>query len=128
MASSREVKRLEAVTRSPVYAMFSASIKGLPTIRAFGATKRFRKMFLDALDINGSWWIAYINCARCGLLTALVPGTRSAGLLPSTLVPLPTDWHLTALLSRSCISCFILAEVFHSGPGSYVLSNVGNMG
>ena len=99
MASSREVKRLEAVTRSPVYAMFSASIKGLPTIRAFGATERFRKMFLDALDINGSWWIAYINCARCGLLFALLPGTR-AGLLPSTRGPLPTDWRLAALLQK----------------------------
>ena len=36
---SREVKRWEAVSRSPVYAFFAQSIKGLPTIRSFGATE-----------------------------------------------------------------------------------------
>ena len=93
MASSREVKRLEAVTRSPVYAMFSASIKGLPTIRAFGATKRFRQTFLDALDLNGSWWIAYINCARCSILITtccrVLPG--SPGRVMCLLLPLPDE-------------------------------------
>ena len=34
---SRECKRWEAVTRSPVYAFFAQSIKGLPTIRSYGA-------------------------------------------------------------------------------------------
>ena len=65
LASSREVKRWEAVSRSPVYAAFSATIKGLPTIRAFRATPRFRATFLAALNVNGSWWMAYLAGARC---------------------------------------------------------------
>lgn len=65
LVTSREVKRFEAVTRSPVYAMFSTTLKGLPTIRAFGVEARFRRRFLDLLDLNGAWWMAYIATARC---------------------------------------------------------------
>jgi ABC-type multidrug transport system fused ATPase/permease subunit len=67
--TSREVKRFEAVTRSPVYALFSSTMKGLPTIRAFKAAPRFRDTFLRALNVNGSWWLAYIGTARCVLDT-----------------------------------------------------------
>ena len=35
VVTSREVKRFDGVTRSPVYAMFSENIKGLSTIRAY---------------------------------------------------------------------------------------------
>jgi ABC-type multidrug transport system fused ATPase/permease subunit len=65
LSSSRETKRLEAVTRSPVYASFSATIKGMPTIRAYGIAPRFRRDFLAMLNLNGSWWMAYLACARC---------------------------------------------------------------
>eukprot|EP00892_Ulva_mutabilis_P006809 jgi/Ulvmu1/44/UM001_0047.1 len=64
VVTSREVKRIEAVTRSPVYAMFSTTLKGLPTIRAFGAQARFRHRFLSCLDLNSAWWMAYIATAR----------------------------------------------------------------
>jgi ABC-type multidrug transport system fused ATPase/permease subunit len=64
-ASSRAVKRWEAVSRSPVFALFAATIKGLPTIRAFRAAPRVRGRFLAALEVNGSWWMAYLSCARC---------------------------------------------------------------
>lgn len=37
VVTSREVKRFEAVTRSPVYADFSSTLIGLPTIRAYRA-------------------------------------------------------------------------------------------
>jgi ABC-type multidrug transport system fused ATPase/permease subunit len=35
LASSREIKRLEAVSRSPVYAEFGATLNGLTTLRYF---------------------------------------------------------------------------------------------
>ena len=39
IVASRECKRWEAVSRSPIYAFFSQSMKGLATIRAFSANE-----------------------------------------------------------------------------------------
>ena len=39
-------------------------MQGLPTIRAYGAQQRFRDEFLMQMDINGSWWYAFMGTAR----------------------------------------------------------------
>ena len=64
LKTSRELKRFEAITRSPLYAAFSATLKGLPTIRAYRAAARFRADFLDLLTANVSWWHAWLTTAR----------------------------------------------------------------
>jgi len=64
LSTSRELKRFEAVTRSPVYAAFSAALKGLPTIAAFEAMPRFRSDFLCLLSRNGGWWFSWLTSAR----------------------------------------------------------------
>lgn len=64
VTTSREVKRYEAVTRSPIFASFSALIKGLPSIRAYGAFDRFRDEFLRDLTVNGAWYFVFVTCAR----------------------------------------------------------------
>jgi ABC-type multidrug transport system fused ATPase/permease subunit len=64
LKTSRELKRFEAITRSPLYAAFSATLKGLPTIRAYRAAARFRADFLDLLTANVAWWHAWLTAAR----------------------------------------------------------------
>jgi ABC-type multidrug transport system fused ATPase/permease subunit len=39
--ASRELKRLDSVSKSPIYSHFTESVNGVSTIRAFGAQKRF---------------------------------------------------------------------------------------
>ena len=38
-----EVKRIEAVNRSPIYSHISASLYGLPTIRSIGVESLFKR-------------------------------------------------------------------------------------
>jgi ATP-binding cassette subfamily C (CFTR/MRP) protein 4 len=43
--SSRDLKREEGISRSPVYAFINASLQGLTTIRAYNASKTFENRF-----------------------------------------------------------------------------------
>ncbi|XP_022081531.1 multidrug resistance-associated protein 7-like [Acanthaster planci] len=50
--TSRELRRIESVTMSPIYAHFSETLAGLPTIRALRATERFRLENATKLETN----------------------------------------------------------------------------
>ncbi len=47
---SREIKRLESVSKSPVFNLFSETLNGLPVIRAFQQEKRFSDLCCDRVD------------------------------------------------------------------------------
>lgn len=49
---SRDLKRLEAISRTPIYSSFSETLSGLETIRAFGATDRFVLDHCDKMNRN----------------------------------------------------------------------------
>ncbi|KAL0573575.1 hypothetical protein V5O48_008389 [Marasmius crinis-equi] len=51
-ASSREVKRLDAVLRSLLYAHFSESLNGLPTIRSYREVPRFVRDNMKYIDLQ----------------------------------------------------------------------------
>ena len=58
---ARSVKRLESVSKSPIFASFSETLNGLPTIRAFNYNDRFIKYNSDLVDRNNSG--AYLKVA-----------------------------------------------------------------
>ena len=64
LRTSRELKRFEAVTRSPVYQNFSNILKGLTVIRVFETQAVFRRTFLELLTVNLSWWYNWVCSAR----------------------------------------------------------------
>ncbi|RLV94170.1 ATP-dependent bile acid permease [Spathaspora sp. JA1] len=49
---SRELKRYESITKSPIHQHFSESLNGVATIRAYGIESRFMKQNLKAIDAN----------------------------------------------------------------------------
>ncbi|XP_069376946.1 ATP-binding cassette sub-family C member 4-like isoform X2 [Paralichthys olivaceus] len=52
LSTSRDVKRLESTTRSPVLSHLSTSLQGLWTIRAFRAEERLKKAFDAHQDLH----------------------------------------------------------------------------
>ncbi|CDH48321.1 atp-dependent bile acid permease [Lichtheimia corymbifera JMRC:FSU:9682] len=52
LATSRDMKRLNSVSRSPIYVQFSETLNGVSTIRAFGAQPRFVMENYDLVDNN----------------------------------------------------------------------------
>ncbi len=64
LRSSREVKRLEATTRSPVYADFSSTLEGLTTVRAYKIEARVTSIFREQVDCNARAWWSFCLLAR----------------------------------------------------------------
>ncbi|CAM9817056.1 unnamed protein product, partial [Phaeothamnion confervicola] len=85
LQTSRQLKRLEAVNRSPLFAHFSESVGGVSTIRAFEAEPRFVRIsegHVDQLNRThlylwmANYWLTNrvrnIGSAVCGLVGAFL--------------------------------------------------------
>lgn len=64
LSTSRSVKRLEGVTRSPVFAHLNASLQGLTTIRAFEAEQTLINEFDALQDLHSVTWFLFISTSR----------------------------------------------------------------
>eukprot|EP00808_Paulinella_micropora_P022131 g1924.t1 len=75
--SCTQLKRIESVSRSPVYNLFSETLLGMSTIRAFRVTPRFKEMNSNLLNINGQAFysvrmVLQWASVRIGLLNAIL--------------------------------------------------------
>ncbi|NXS38401.1 MRP2 protein, partial [Pomatostomus ruficeps] len=52
ISTSRQLRRLDSVTRSPIYSHFGETVSGLSVIRAYGHQERFLKQNETTMDIN----------------------------------------------------------------------------
>ncbi|XP_019738050.1 multidrug resistance-associated protein 4-like isoform X7 [Hippocampus comes] len=64
LQTSRDIKRLEATTRSPVFSHLSSSLQGLSTIRAFKVQQRFQEMFDSYQDLHSEAWFLFLTTSR----------------------------------------------------------------
>ncbi|XP_073096660.1 ATP-binding cassette sub-family C member 2 [Manis javanica] len=64
MATSRQLRRLDSVTRSPIYSHFSETVSGLSVIRAFEHQQRFLKRSEVGIDTNQKCVYSWITSNR----------------------------------------------------------------
>lgn len=64
LRTSRELKRLDSVSRSPIYAHFQESLSGMSTIRAYSQQKRFELENEWRVDANLRAYFPSINANR----------------------------------------------------------------
>ncbi|XP_077987765.1 ATP-binding cassette sub-family C member 9-like [Glandiceps talaboti] len=107
ITTSRELQRLDSITKSPVFAHFSETLGGLSTVRAYRDERRFRKRIVRRIDFNNlafiflqttNRWLA-IRLDLVGSLIVLTSGlatlvTSAFGSLEPSLVGLALSYAL----------------------------------
>lgn len=99
LRTSRELRRLDSVSRSPIFANFQESLNGVSVIRAYGQEERFKHLNIGRVDknmrayhpaVNANRWLAVrleflgsiiILGASGFAILSLKSGTVSAGLV-----------------------------------------------
>ncbi|CAD6904542.1 unnamed protein product [Tilletia controversa] len=98
LAATRDLQRIEATSMTPLYAVFGEAVRGLMTIRAFGAEPLYIRNLTTTLEVvSAQWWcicsievwlsfrfqilggVAVFLVSTLGLLSAVPSG--SAGML-----------------------------------------------
>ncbi|XP_067995695.1 ATP-binding cassette sub-family C member 2 isoform X1 [Melanerpes formicivorus] len=97
ISTSRQLQRLDSVTRSPIYSHFGETVSGLPVIRAYGHQERFLQRNEATININQkvvySWiisnrWLAVrlefvgsLVIFSSALLAVISKGTLDGGIV-----------------------------------------------
>ncbi|RKO91071.1 P-loop containing nucleoside triphosphate hydrolase protein, partial [Blyttiomyces helicus] len=84
LLTSRDLKRLESVSRSPLFSQFSETLSGVETVRAYGAQGRLTSEIYEKIDLNHRayflmWAANRWLCVRTDMMGALI--TLGAGLI-----------------------------------------------
>ncbi|XP_072027036.1 ATP-binding cassette sub-family C member 9-like [Amphiura filiformis] len=120
LATSRELQRLESITRSPVYAKFSETLAGLSTIRAYRDEVKFQNTMLDAIDANltasiyratATQWLA-VRLDFIGAIMVLLAGLTS--LTVAILGDLEPSWVGLAIAYALSAGMFLNYLIRHS--------------
>ena len=64
LKTSRELKRIEGVARSPIFSCLSESLNGIETLRSNDAIGYFQKKFKEKHDAHSKSFFAFIACER----------------------------------------------------------------
>ncbi|XP_057311415.1 ATP-binding cassette sub-family C member 4-like isoform X1 [Hydractinia symbiolongicarpus] len=64
MKSSRELRRLEAVSRSPLYTHISATLAGITTVRSFDIQEKILHEFYACQDYQTGAWFMFLSGSR----------------------------------------------------------------
>ena len=118
IGSSRQICRLDSITKSPVFSHFAETIVGAPTIRAFGATDRFMVESGKLLAQNNRCHWAFFNSNRW--LGIRVENLGNLIILAAAMLAVHSRHTISAGLAGLSISYSLLA----TGILKYMLSHI----
>ncbi|KAI1287409.1 ATP-binding cassette sub-family C member 4 [Halotydeus destructor] len=101
--TSRDVKRCEGLTRSPIYSHVSNTILGLASIRAFNAQKKFEQEYFNLVDDHSGTWHLYICCARA--------------------LGVCMDWMVMTYITLVTLILMVLPDNFQGGSAGLILAS-----
>ncbi|XP_048454277.1 multidrug resistance-associated protein 4 [Rhincodon typus] len=64
LKTSRDIKRMESSTRSPVFSHLSSSLQGIWTIRATKTEQQFQAKFDEHQDLHSETWFLFLSTSR----------------------------------------------------------------
>ncbi|KAJ3118554.1 hypothetical protein HK100_000585 [Physocladia obscura] len=64
LGTSRDLRRLHSITRSPIYQLLGESLDGLPTLRSYGMQNEFIHRLVTMADLNNNSWITNLYSSR----------------------------------------------------------------
>ncbi|KAI8893302.1 P-loop containing nucleoside triphosphate hydrolase protein [Globomyces pollinis-pini] len=90
LQSSRELKRIESVLSSPIYAQFGETLIGVSSIRAYGAERKSIKEILDKVENNNrAYFYLFVTnrwlMVRTSILSAFIVFLAGGSVLYSNL-------------------------------------------
>lgn len=104
-SSSRELQRLDSMTRTPIISHLTETLSGLETIRAFKQQKRFTAAMLFKIDAHTNAFLIS-NCATRWLGIAL-DYLGAVIVLLATLVSLICSWYMPQLITPALVGLAI---------------------
>uniref|UniRef100_A0A1A9WTQ7 Multidrug resistance-associated protein lethal(2)03659 n=1 Tax=Glossina brevipalpis TaxID=37001 RepID=A0A1A9WTQ7_9MUSC len=93
VCTSRSVKRLESISRSPVYSLTNQTFQGLTTIRALEAEKVLENEFHGFQNSNTSAWFLFLSSNRAFALWTDIISVIYIALVTLSFLLLPTRFN-----------------------------------
>ncbi|KIM26711.1 hypothetical protein M408DRAFT_330465 [Serendipita vermifera MAFF 305830] len=87
--TARDMRRLDSVSRSPLYSIYGEAITGVAIVRAFGASSKFMRDMLRCVDTNSSpfYWLWSVNrwiSVRFNMLSTAIIGVTAVVVVQNT--------------------------------------------
>lgn len=142
---SRDMRRLDSVSRSPLYSIYGETISGVPILRAFGAGSKFMRDMLSCVDTNTNpyYWLWGVNrwvSTRFNLLSSAMIGITAvvallnprvdaslAGFTLAFASTVTNDVSPSMICSCQCsrhTSCFSWSDVSSASSNLWLQSSV----
>ena len=123
LASSRELTRLESMSRSPIVQHFSETLNGLSTIRAFAHTSYLKKQYYDFFNKNLG--LSFYKTATSCWLSILLEVISDIVLASSALIIVYSRDSIDPGLAGACLTYVMMLPegIYYS---MYAVANMEN--